>query len=123
MMKRHAIALKFGLAAFAAFAALLALPTTLAAQELAATTAVASPAAPALGGPVIQQAGITRAAVAPEPAELNLQGGMSRDKNVRWMIVGGAILVVGSIIGGDVGTVLMIGGAVIGFTGLYRYLQ
>ena len=120
MMKGQTTTLTFGLAAFAA---MLALPATLTAQELVAATAAASAATPAVAGPVVQQAGVTRAAAVAAPAELDLQGGMSRDMNVRWMIVGGAILVVGAIVGGDVGTVLVIGGGVIGFTGLYRYLQ
>jgi hypothetical protein len=39
------------------------------------------------------------------------------------MIVGGASLLVGAIIGGDAGTVFMVGGAVVGLYGLYKYLQ
>jgi hypothetical protein len=43
--------------------------------------------------------------------------------NVALMIVGGATLVVGAIIGGTAGTIVMVGGGVIGLVGLYRYLQ
>lgn len=43
--------------------------------------------------------------------------------NVALMIVGGAGLIVGSIVEGDAGTVIMIGGGVVGLIGLYRYLQ
>ena len=39
------------------------------------------------------------------------------------MVVGGVALVVGAIIGGDPGTIVMVGGAVIGLIGLYDYLQ
>ena len=39
------------------------------------------------------------------------------------MIVGGAAILVGAIIGDDPGTVLMVGGAVVGLYGLYKYLQ
>jgi hypothetical protein len=39
------------------------------------------------------------------------------------MIVGGASILVGAIIGGDAGTVFMVGGAVVGLYGLYKYLQ
>jgi hypothetical protein len=39
------------------------------------------------------------------------------------MIVGGAAILVGAIIGDTPGTVIMIGGAVIGLIGLYEYLQ
>ena len=39
------------------------------------------------------------------------------------MIVGGAAFLAGAIIGGDPGTIVMIGGAGIGLYGLYLYLQ
>ncbi len=39
------------------------------------------------------------------------------------MIVGGAALVVGAIIGDTPGTILMVGGAIVGLVGLYNYLQ
>src|SRR5262245_11289884 len=39
------------------------------------------------------------------------------------MIVGGAAILVGALIGGDPGTVIMVGGAVVGLVGLYKYLQ
>ena len=42
---------------------------------------------------------------------------------VALMIVGGAAIVIGAVIGGDVGTLFMVGGAVAGLFGLYQYLQ
>lgn len=39
------------------------------------------------------------------------------------MIVGGAALLAGAIIGGDSGTIVMLGGAGVGLYGLYLYLQ
>lgn len=39
------------------------------------------------------------------------------------MIVGGAGLIAGAIIGGTAGTLIMVGGALIGLYGLYDYLQ
>jgi hypothetical protein len=39
------------------------------------------------------------------------------------MVVGAAALVTGAIIGGDPGTIVMVGGAVIGLIGLWEYLQ
>ena len=39
------------------------------------------------------------------------------------MIVGGAALVVGAVIGGKAGTIVMVGGAVVGLIGLWNYLQ
>ena len=40
-----------------------------------------------------------------------------------YMIVGGAAFVAGLLIGDDAGTIVMVGGAVIGLYGLYLYLQ
>lgn len=39
------------------------------------------------------------------------------------MIVGGAAILVGAVIGGDAGDIFMVGGAVVGLVGLYKYLQ
>ncbi|MFI5246195.1 MAG: hypothetical protein ACHQQR_13260, partial [Gemmatimonadales bacterium] len=44
-------------------------------------------------------------------------------KNVALMIVGGVVLIVGAVVGGTPGTLIMIGGGVVGVIGLYRYLQ
>ena len=43
-------------------------------------------------------------------------------RSVAFMIVGGAALVVGAVIGDDAGTIVMIGGAAMGLYGLYRFL-
>jgi hypothetical protein len=42
---------------------------------------------------------------------------------VALMVVGGAAVLVGLIIGNDVGTVIAVGGAIAGLYGLYQYLQ
>lgn len=112
-----------------ALVALLTLPTIARAQDavtepVTAQVTIAPPtaAAAALDGPRLQQAGIARrsldAAAAPAPMKA---AGDRRD--VAWMVVGGAALVVGSMIGGDGGTIIMITGGVIGLVGLMRYLQ
>lgn len=46
---------------------------------------------------------------------------MGQDKAM--MVVGVAALVAGAIIGGAPGTIVMVGGAVVGLVGLYNYLQ
>ena len=43
--------------------------------------------------------------------------------NTALMIVGGAALIVGSIIDGDAGTLIMVSGGVIGLYGLWQYLK
>jgi hypothetical protein len=39
------------------------------------------------------------------------------------MIVGGAALIVGAVVGGTAGTIVMIVGGVIGLVGLWNYLN
>ncbi|MBK5189229.1 MAG: hypothetical protein JJD97_13375 [Gemmatimonadaceae bacterium] len=46
----------------------------------------------------------------------------SRGSGIGLMIVGGAALITGLIIGGGAGTVIAVGGAIIGLYGLYVYL-
>ena len=43
--------------------------------------------------------------------------------NTALMIVGGVALIVGAVIGGDAGTIIMIGGAGVGLYGLWQYLK
>ncbi len=86
-------------------------------------TAFAAPMQPSapLVGPLMVQSGVTRAVAAP-PAMASMQHAASR-RDVSWMIVGGAAVIVGSIVGGDGGTIIMVTGGVIGLVGLWRYLQ
>jgi hypothetical protein len=44
-------------------------------------------------------------------------------RNPAMMIVGGAALIVGAVIGGDAGTIVMVGGALVGLVGLWNYLR
>jgi len=44
-------------------------------------------------------------------------------QNQTLMVLGGASLLVGAIIGGKPGTVFMVSGAIVGLYGLYKYLQ
>ena len=95
-------------------------------------TAAAAPSARAqtvdphsASGPTVLAA---RAAVRPDlrmnatvPGALDIRRQLRRSETL--MIVGGAILLAGAIIGDDAGTIIMIGGAGIGIYGLYLYLQ
>jgi hypothetical protein len=110
-----------------ALAMLLAAPV-LAAQSIqssavvapgAATPTIAEPAP--LVGPVATSVGISRSAVA-EGATTAIQDTPNR-RDIAWMVLGGATVIVGSIVGGDGGTIIMITGGVIGLVGLWRYLQ
>jgi hypothetical protein len=44
-------------------------------------------------------------------------------RNPAMMIVGGAALIVGAVVGGQAGTIVMIAGGIIGLVGLWNYLQ
>ncbi len=68
------------------------------------------------------------ARVAMHPAETRrgappvFQNKKSNRNAVAMMIVGGAALVIGAVIGNDAGTIVMLGGAGIGLYGLYLFL-
>ena len=67
--------------------------------------------------------GISTADSRAESALLLQQRRQSMGKPVALMIVGGAAIVLGAVIGDDVGTLFMIGGAVALLIGLYQYLK
>ena len=51
-----------------------------------------------------------------------IQNRRSNRNSVALMAVGGAALVIGAVIGDDAGTLVMLGGAVVGLYGLYLFL-
>jgi hypothetical protein len=42
---------------------------------------------------------------------------------IAMMVVGGAALLAGLIVGGDAGTVIAVAGVIVGLYGLYQYLR
>ena len=127
MNARHAIRpILFSLAA------ILALAAQAAAQDVALRSApaslspapvVADSAAPAVGPTrdaatlAVRPVSETNHNPAPPPARSGFSHGEV------WMIVGGAAILTGIVIGGDAGHAISIGGAVVGLIGLYQYLQ
>ena len=90
-----------------------------------ASTTSTTVIAPASTGPT---AGAARAGVAPrESKELTVNKAQDRHvgagQNVALMVVGGAALITGLIVGGDGGTLLAVGGAVVGLFGLYGFVK
>jgi hypothetical protein len=63
-----------------------------------------------------------RQASTSRPAPPVLQNRTSNRNAVALMIVGGAALVIGAVIGDDAGTLVMLGGAAVGLYGLYMFL-
>ncbi len=112
------------------FTAAMLLPSMLMAQELVVVPAsevvtaapVAAVVAPvAVSGPRVSQVGISRSAVV--STDMPQQPYRGSRSDIAWMTVGGVALVAGLIIGGDVGTLFAVSGAVIGLVGLYRYMN
>ena len=81
--------------------------------------------APAAAGPRVEvlTTGVRTADVAADSGEVLQRRSQSVGKPVALMIVGGAAIVLGAVIGDDVGTLFMIGGAVALLIGLYQYLK
>ncbi len=98
-----------------------------------ALTTVSAPAPAA----VVRQADSTNTAVgptrtaaavgvrtAPEPLAVPAPAhGQGFSQSQAFMIVGGAAVLTGIVVGGNAGYAISIGGAVVGLYGLYQYLQ
>lgn len=94
-------------------------------QPAPATVVTASVQAPS-AGPTLDGATVgirhdaTQSATTPTNATPAVRRG---DQPTALMIVGGVAFLAGAIIGGDAGTIIMVGGAAVGLYGLYLYLQ
>jgi hypothetical protein len=65
----------------------------------------------------------TARVTAPQPATFGPIESGSTPENKALMIVGGAGILVGAIVGGHAGTAIMVGGGVVGLVGLWNYLK
>jgi hypothetical protein len=78
-------------------------------------------------GPTARGAAVGVRATAPASLDRPLLAGVQQGRNVgqskALMIVGGAALVAGLIIGDDAGALLAVGGAVVGLYGLYLFVR
>ena len=95
---------------------------------LAEGVAAVAPRPAADLGPTMDAAGVgARPYAAAHSADDEALASMRRRSQVSHsealMIVGGAAFVAGALIGGDAGTIVMVGGAGVGLYGLYLYLQ
>jgi hypothetical protein len=109
-----------------------ALTLVLRAPQSAAQSLTATPIAPNIAATQLEkpQVGPTVAAltvgvrnVVPAMTEAPRSGSAGLGQNEALMIVGGAAILVGAVVGGDAGDIFMIGGAIVGLYGLYKYLQ
>ena len=105
----------------------IALPSAASAQtgapesaQAVATEGTRVDASSTLGGPRIAPTGIRRQVDASSAQRAQPQ---SMGKPMAMMIVGGAAFVIGALIGSDVGTIFMLGGAIAFLIGLYEYIR
>lgn len=97
--------------------------TSLATTPSASSSTVADTAS-APAGPILSEASIAvRRAPVTAAAPAAAAAGRSRDSGTALMIVGGAAVLTGIVIGNGAGYAISVVGAVIGLYGLYQYLQ
>lgn len=113
----------FALAAATLFVApLRAQDAALVAPVSAPVAAPAPQAAPAPAGPTVEAASVAVKNVETKAAA-PFSPGKYYDQGTKLMIVGGAAILTGIVVGGDAGHAISIVGAVIGLYGLYKYLE
>jgi hypothetical protein len=103
------------------------------APQGAAQTLTATPFAPKIAAPQVEQSQVgptvgaltvgVRAMIPATTTATPPRGSAGLGQSEALMIVGGAAFLAGAIVGGDAGDVFMIGGAIVGLYGLYKYLQ
>jgi hypothetical protein len=87
----------------------------------AAAPAVAAEPSAAPVGPTLDAASVGVRHRAAETTAAARRGGMGQAEAL--MIVGGAAVLVGLLIGNGAGNAIAVGGAIVGLVGLYEYLQ
>ena len=127
-MSGHMRSIMLTVALFAAVP-LAAQQTAPAASRPLAPALVSAPApavhpAPA-PGPMLEPSavGFHARTTQPAPAPMAMPVNGENSQNVALMVVGGAGLIVGAVIGGRSGMIVMLGSGVIGLVGLFRYMQ
>lgn len=94
------------------------IPQTAAPQPATGAVVTAERAGPTMAASVAGVRTQSQSAEALAPVAVERVG-----RNPALMIVGAAALVVGAIIGDDAGTIVMVGGAVVGLIGLWNFLR
>lgn len=99
-------------------------PTPIAEAVAAPAPVASTPTQPAGPTTASATAGVRVSRHADAPMAANpLPRREPTNQNKAMMIVGGAGLLAGAIIGGDAGTIVMLGGAGLGLWGLWKYLE
>jgi hypothetical protein len=89
------------------------------------TLAQSANAMRASGAPVASRmtVGVRKSLNAPAPVPAPRIPRADTRQNRAMMIVGGAAMLTGAVVGGDAGTLISVGGAVVFLWGLYQFLQ
>ena len=93
------------------------------ADSTSMSDAPASPSRAVLGAPLTGLRAGVHARETARPARPVVATPMQQNQARAMMIVGVAGLIAGAIIGDTPGTIIMVGGTVVGLIGLYEYLQ
>lgn len=103
----------------------ISMPSSAAAQGQSAMYASAAAPAFRTGTPIASQASVGVQRLQPAPTPVGKPAPFRGDtrQNRALMIVGGAGMLTGMVIGGDSGTLISVGGGVVFLWGLYQYLQ
>jgi hypothetical protein len=86
-------------------------------------SSVPQPSVQAPAGPTMEAASVAMKNVSAETKAAPAAPGKYYDQGTKLMIVGGAAILTGIVIGGDAGHAISIVGAVVGLYGLYKYLE
>jgi hypothetical protein len=98
-----------------------AAPATVTVQNAQAASDVAQTSGPTLAASRVGIAPDASGAATGKPTTVDPHVGAGQ--NVALMLVGGAGLITGLLIGGNGGAAIAIGGAIVGLYGLYKYIQ
>ena len=82
-----------------------------------------APSAQEPTGPSMQASTLSPRLATDAPLEVNTMRRPARGSGVGLMILGGAALITGAIVGDTPGTIIMVGGAIVGLYGLYVFLD
>ncbi|MEO8338015.1 MAG: hypothetical protein ABI664_23780 [bacterium] len=119
----HSLAFALG-AAILFVAPLRAQDASLAAPvSLPVASVVTLPAAPAVSGPTMDAATVAVKNTSETKAAAPAAPGKYYDQGTKLMIIGGAAILTGIVVGSNAGHAISIVGAVVGLYGLYKYLE
>lgn len=108
------------LISFAAALAIMVSPQIMSAQSATPVAKSSNSVGPTISANV---AGVRAPALAHSLNARAADTHMGAGENVALMVVGGAALIIGAVIGGTPGVLIAIGGAVVGLYGLYHFIQ